>query len=100
MWPFNHKTNGGKTPEENAWFRQRSIEDAAIATLREWRDVGQTFDYLGRSMCVVRHSHPGPYGLVRVPAITATYADDNGVLREHVFDSTQCAVMIQEQPNA
>lgn len=72
MWPFKTK------PREPNWKIQ------AIKDLRAFRDIGQTFNYLGRTCVVKRHwmlwPHFGP-----VPELWADYVDEQGIVRTLTF---------------
>lgn len=72
MWPFTKKESKPDWCEEG------------IAKLKAFRDVGQTFNYLGRTCIVSRHCEWWPYAGC-IPRLVCDYADDYGVIRQAVF---------------
>jgi hypothetical protein len=81
MWPFKKRPpKTDLTDETNAYWM---IEE--IADLRSFRDVGETFIYLGRTCVVTSHwSEVIPYVGFH-PLLRADYADDCGVIRSISF---------------
>lgn len=73
MWPFKKRA-----PEpERDWLAE------GIAELKAFRDIGQTFNYLGRT-CIVC-SHTTIIGLLILPRLECDYVDDAGVIRRVMF---------------
>ncbi len=67
MWPFK-KTEPKPDP----------INDA-IAELKAFRDIGETFIYLGRTCMVTAHFEHWPH-IGAVPMLKFDYCDNHGVL--------------------
>ena len=68
MWPFT------KEKEHKPNRTQECIEK-----LKAFRDIGQTFNYLGRVCVVTAHDEFYPY-IGKVPLLKFDYADDHGVI--------------------
>ena len=88
MWPFKKKE-----PE-------RDMTGEAIEKLKAFRDVGETFNYLGRTCVVTGHWKFVPYRGA-VPMLTFDYCDDHG--RLHAASSRVSelpALENQQKPNA
>lgn len=67
MWPFKKKEH------------ERDTTGEAIAELKAFRDVGETFNYLGRTCVVTGHwEYWRDIGVV--PMLKFDYCDDHGVL--------------------
>lgn len=87
IWPFRRKPKKPAEPVKPV-KSQAEIDSAA---LREWRGVGESFQYLGREMVVTGHGGWDVAGGWPVPIISwrcflsANYADGNGVIRSHQF---------------
>lgn len=84
MWPFKRKPEKPTEPVKS----QAEIDSEA---LRKWRDVGESFHYLGREMVVTGHGGFDIAGGWPMPSISwrcflsANYVDGNGVIRSHQF---------------
>lgn len=68
MWPFTSTDH------------DTEIVDA-VARLRAFRDVGETFTYLGRECIVTGHWENIPYVGTSVPTLLFDYCDDCGLIR-------------------
>jgi hypothetical protein len=73
MWPFSRKKD---QPKE-------SYLEVGIKELKEFRDIGDSFKYLGRTMVVTRHHTFDGFDVW--PKLICDYADNHGVLRQAVF---------------
>lgn len=102
MWrPFANKT---KEIFPSEW----ELTEARVHALRQWRDVGQEFEYLGRRMVVIKHSRidmwPGLHfpELHLVPEIHARYADDRGEVHTLVMSELEALALATHSvpPNA
>lgn len=88
MWPF-----GEKEPE-------RDKTGEAIAELKAFRDVGETFNYLGRICLVTGHWEWWPR-LGVIPLLKFDYCDDVGVLHSCSARRAELPALInQQQSNA
>jgi hypothetical protein len=96
MWPFS-KTQATEQKVDPLV----TAEDAAIGALKEWRDVGEEFTYLGRTMRVTAHYRISLFcwSICKIPCIQAEYVDDNGVIRQAMFSVPECEALIVQQPN-
>jgi hypothetical protein len=79
MWPFKKKE--AKKPEP-AW------QVAAIKELEDFRGMGETFNYLGRTLTVCGHYafNGSLYTYPYTPQLKADYADNNGVIHGISFN--------------
>ena len=84
MWPFNKKE-----PERN-------YTAEAVAKLKEFKDVGETFNYLGRHCIVTGHWHYLPYVGV-VPLLQFDYADDMGKLHHCTARVAELPALVNQQ---
>lgn len=71
-------------------------EPSAIERLKAWRDIGDTFEYLGKTCVVTRHYKV--YGHGKRPCIIACYADNNGILRDAYFSVDEIEAIQRTQP--
>jgi len=70
----------------------------AVEALREFRDVGETFNYRGIDMIVESHVEMS-FGEVR-PILTAAYKNDYGELKHAAFLRRELpALMAENQEN-
>lgn len=76
MWPF-------KKSAESQPAKPDSMHEA-IEALRSFRDIGQSFNYLGRKCIVTSHWDLDPF-LGAVATLRADYVDDHGVLHQVSF---------------
>ena len=84
MWPFKKKEH-----EPN-----RNLED--ISKLRAFRDVGETFNYLGRTCIVTGHWECFPY-LGIIPVLKFDYCDDLGKLHSASARLSELPALINQQ---
>jgi hypothetical protein len=62
-------------------FEMQKQRQQDTRTLEEFREIGETFLYMGRTCCVVSHSvYAGTQGLI--PGLRYQYTDNNGVIRD------------------
>lgn len=72
MWPFKPK------PKAPCWKQQ------GVEAFKAFRDIGQTFNYLGRTCIVTRHWMLWPY-VGPIPELHADYVDECGIVRSISF---------------
>ena len=83
---------------------KRSIQnefDTEIATLWNWRKIGDSFTYLDIQMVVTGHSivHDfPPYHYSVRPQLSADYADNCGVIHNISFNYEEALAIINNQP--
>lgn len=77
-----------------------SAREQRIKELEAWRGLGETFEYLGRTMCVTRHYGLATcgYSCYRYPAILADYADNNGKIHSVTFTVDEIEAIQRTQP--
>ncbi len=96
MWPFSRQRDAVRAPPD---FNQQMIEQ-----LRAWRDIGDSFEYLGRTMIVTKHYDVDYTIIGRCPviqfraAVKADYADDVGVIHGVTFDAMEAIALMRSQP--
>lgn len=73
-------------------------KEAGVARLREFREIGQTFNYLGRTCVVTAHESARP-GLGHVPQLNADYADDHGVIHGITFSVDELPGLLAQNDN-
>lgn len=90
-----------------SWFsrkpekpREPTGTEKAINELREWRAIGESFQYLGRECVVTGHYRVSFHelGIHTYPELSADYADDLGVIRHVAFDMTEARALMARQP--
>lgn len=87
MWPFKKKE-----PERNC-------AGEAIEKLQEFKKIGETFNYLGRTCIVTGHWEFWPCVGV-VPLLQFDYADDTGKIHNCKMRVTELPALINQQlPN-
>jgi len=87
MWQFKKKE-----PE-------RDTIGEAIAELKEFRDVGETFIYLGRICIVTGHCHYFPgFGVVQM--LKFNYCDNNGVIHSACAQLAELPGIIKQQKSS
>ena len=94
MFPFSLRP---KTPSEEPPVYEPP-EHEGIARFREFRDIGETFNYLGRECVVTSHKTMFAYGFGGgyTPELKADYCDENGVVRTLVFRITELPTLIKQ----
>lgn len=94
MWPFKNKE---RVNEESS----KDTITIAINKLKEFRDVGETFNYLGRTCIVTGHcdiKYQGIYStIVIVPLLKFDYCDNYGVLHSCAFKLNELPAVIKQQ---
>jgi hypothetical protein len=82
------------------WNKKRAIEQKEKETLiidltterinelRAFRDIGDTFNYLGRTIIVTGHSTimSSQFFFSRFPMLLGDYVDNEGIIRQVKFD--------------
>lgn len=70
--------------------------EAEIEEFRQFRDIGETFNYLGRTLIVTAHTETavdlGEYARLR-----CDYADNDGVIRQISFQPRELPALIAQQ---
>ena len=88
MWPFTKKIEEPKID----WVQQY------IDEFKAFRDIGETFNYLGRTCVVTGHFTVDffCYGGSRMPGLTFNYADDLGVIHSMVASIRELPGLIKQ----
>ena len=87
MWPFKKKE---PKPDRTG---------ETIAKLKSFKDIGETFNYLGRTCVVTGHWEYWPYCGV-VPMLKFDYADEHGILHSVSANIRELPALINQQtPN-
>jgi len=84
MWPFKKKEF------------ERNAKVEAIAKLKAFRDVGETFKYLGRTCVVTGHWEFWPYAGI-VPILKFDYCDDSGRLHTATARVSELSALVNQQ---
>lgn len=91
MWPFKKKQEVKETKVDHTAL--------AIEKFKEFRQIGETFNYLGRTCLVTSHCHYEPwFGLV--PELKFEYADNNGVIHHCCAQPSGLPLLIKQQEPA
>lgn len=85
MWPFSKK----EEPKEDR-------TQAYIDELRAFRDVGDTFNYLGRR-CVVTGHYEFNLHLGIIPVLKFDYADKHGVIHSMSASIRELPALVNQQ---
>ena len=85
MWPFSKK----EEPKENR-------TQACIDELRAFRNVGETFNYLGRTCIVTGHCDFHPYVGI-IPMLKFDYADEHGVIHSMSAYIRELPALVNQQ---
>lgn len=89
MWPWKKKEKPDTPKKPDHW----EIFDRRVKKLKDFRDVGQTFNYLGATMLVVDHSEVRPgwegYHCPLVAVLKCNYRDNNGVIHIATFEYSE-----------
>ena len=110
MWPFKSE-EVHEVAEKEQPVDYPAIEYKRMAEIKEWRDIGEEFNYLG-TKCLMTHHHcfetryrlcfpyPIPY-LLKCAQIKADYVDNYGQIRSVSFGYGELGNLIkQNEPNA
>lgn len=76
--------------------KEEKAEEDKFSRLKEFRDVGETFQYLGRT-CVVTGFMNYPMALCDLPTIMYDYADNNGVIHSALASIHKLEAIIAQQ---
>jgi len=76
-------------------FKDKETTVVAVEALREFRDVGETFNYRGIDMIVESHIYMEPFGDFRA-IITTAYKNNHGELKHAQFAHKELAALIAE----
>lgn len=85
MWPFKKQK-----PKEDG-------RKAAVDALKEFRDIGEKFNYMGIEMIVESHVDLVPY-VGFVPTLTAAYRNNDGELKHACFRRSKLPALMAENP--
>lgn len=92
MWPFTKKPEVSEKP----YPRYKDYGAETMQDMRKWRDIGETFEFLGKTFSVVSHGQYSysiagwPHNQTQsIPELKAIYVDLHGVVREISFNSGQ-----------
>jgi len=90
MWPF----------KKNEAPAQPSRKQQLVAEMRAWREVGETFTYLGRVCVVTGYATLLPHrlGINVCVELLADYSDDHGVIRSVAFSPVEWRAIAEQQP--
>lgn len=100
MWPFASKPKDVKPARpERDWGAE------TMAEMRKWRDIGDTFEFLGTKFSVVSHGTYSYSVMVwphiytqSTPELKAIYVDLQGCIREITFNSAQWEAIKKQCP--
>ena len=84
MWPFNKRESKPNHFEEG------------ISKLKEFRDIGETFNYLGRT-CIVTAHYDGHFEMGFYPILKFDYCDDLGVLHNMTACVSELPCLMKQQ---
>lgn len=83
------------------WFskkpRKKSWEEETEEKLKAFRDIGETFNYLGRKCIVTAYSYF--YGMGICPTLVCDYVDEAGIIRQITFGVTELPGLINQNPS-
>ena len=70
-----------------------------IEKLKAFRDIGETFNYLGAKCVVTGHCHYEPCfpGIVAIPTLKFDYRDASGVIRSSSASVEDLPLLISQQ---
>ena len=68
--------------------------DKQITELKAFRDIGETFSYLGRTCVVTGHSYCESGDAI--PMLRFDYADNHGVIHEDYATMNELPVLIKQ----
>lgn len=89
MLPFNNKPT-----------REPTWRDLAVQSMRKWRPIGSSFQYLGRE-CVVTGYYRYVFhemGTNCLVELTADYADDLGRVHQITFGWAEAKAIMERNP--
>ena len=86
LWPFKRKEAGPDARTE------------AFEALRNFRDVGEKFNYLGVEMIVESHWKNYPAAAGFVPMLCAAYRNDHGEINHAYFLCRELPALRAENP--
>lgn len=79
--------------------RAESDREEAYAEIKAFRDVGETFNYLGRTCVVTGHLTFLPV-IGSTPCLIYEYCDDHGVIRERRAFRSEIPALVKQQEAA
>lgn len=88
MWPFSKK----EEPKEA--ITQACIDE--LKAFKAFREVGETFNYLGRTCVVTGHADFHPYVGV-IPMLKFDYADDHGIIHSMSANIRELPALVKQQ---
>jgi hypothetical protein len=92
--------------EIKMWFKRKKEEPVhdwkpdAIKELRAFRDLGETFNYLGREVVVTGHfTHfMAMYHCSLIPQLRGDYADECGIIHNITFEFKELGGIKKQNP--
>ena len=81
------------------WPSKEDYVDKEIAKLKAFRDIGETFNYLGRT-CVVTGHWGGGVDIGIIPELRFNYCDDLGVIRSYSIGQAELPGLIKRQKSS
>ena len=90
MWPFR----GGKKP----YADDNYLANKRVKALKDFREIGAKFNYLGVTMIVTGHSYMyfDGHHFCLVPNLTADYVDNSGRVRNGSFSIHELPALLSE----
>lgn len=76
-----------------------NLKNDRVKELKAWRDVGQSFVYLGKEMVVCRHSRlemNGHFCQV-IPEVQARYVDNHGVIHTIAISEKEALTLAKSE---
>lgn len=100
MWPMKKTTV--LIPQSSAKLDEEKSHLVDVAKLKTWRDIGDSFNYLGRTMVATSHEKiiVMPSSLYKIPCLTAEYADEHGIIHKIELSMAVCKKLMASQPAA
>lgn len=92
MWPFKKKET--KKPE----VKKEPVIDyerIRVDTLREFRDIGEKFNYLGATIIVTGHCRFS-HNYEMLASLQGDYRTENGEIKQIVFDYSELETLRNE----
>lgn len=80
----------------NFFRKKENVINVGIKKLKEFRDIGEKFNYLGVELIVEDHTINSGFGFI--PAICACYRDNSGDLRHVTFFVKDLVCLKAENP--
>ena len=93
---FKKRNAAYEDAQEIALKEAKAKNQAMISKMRKWRDVGQSFEYLGKMMVVARLSSFsfGFLYCIESPQLTARYVNAAGEFKELSFTMAETEALM------